>query len=142
MTRLRGFTMVEMLLVVAIIATIALIVVPRMVGRGEQAKIVATQAEISSICTALDTFELDVGRFPATEEGLAALIERPASLSAEDRWNGPYHRELPLDPWKREYVYRYPGEQSVDYDLISLGPDGEQGTEDDVTNYRRKEQTR
>ena len=139
MKKRTGFTMIEMLLVVAIIGTIALIVVPRMAGRQKKAKAVAASAGINAVSTALDSFELDVGRFPTSEEGVAALVERPATLAAEDEWNGPYLRELPLDPWKRAYVYKYPGENSIDYDLVSVGPDGEEGSDDDVTNYRKTE---
>lgn len=132
-----GFTLVELMLVVIIIGVIVAIALPRMAGRQKQAKITAAQATIRSVCVSLDAFELDVGHFPSTEEGLAALLSRPASLTPEGGWNGPYLRETALDPWKRPLIYRYPGEISVDYDLISVGPDGEEGTEDDVANVRK-----
>ena len=135
----EGFTLIELMLVVIIIGVIAAIAVPRMAGKTEKAKLAAAATEINSLSASLDAFELNVGRFPATEEGLTSLIERPSALSDEDGWDGPYMREIPFDPWKREYVYRYPGEHSVDFDLISVGRDGEEGSEDDVTNYRREE---
>jgi general secretion pathway protein G len=136
-THRDGFTLVELMLVVVIIGVIAAIVVPRLAGRTERAKLAAARQNIASISATLDTFELDVGRFPNTDEGLLALIERPPALAPEDEWNGPYLREVPLDPWNREFIYKYPGEMSVDFDLISTGRDGEEGTEDDVTNVRR-----
>lgn len=125
------------MLVVIIIGIIAAIAVPRMTGRTEKARIAAAKQTITSLSAALDSFELSVGRFPSTEEGLESLIEKPTSLTEEDQWDGPYMRQIPLDPWNRPFVYRYPGEHSIDYDLVSLGRDGEEGTEDDITNYPR-----
>ncbi len=131
-----GFTLIELMLVVIIIAIIAAIAVPRVAGNTEKAKTVATQQTISSLESALDTFELGVGRFPTTEEGLDSLVEKPTGLSDEDAWAGPYLREIPRDGWNREIIYKYPGER-IDYDLISLGSDGQEGTDDDITNFRR-----
>lgn len=133
-----GFTLIELMLVVMIIAIIAAIAVPRVAGNTEKAKIVATQQTISSLESALDTFELGVGRFPTNEEGLESLVEKPTGLSDEDAWAGPYMREIPRDGWNREVIYKYPGER-IDYDLISLGSDGQEGTDDDITNFRRDE---
>jgi len=133
--RQAGFTLIELMLVVIIIGVIVAIAVPRMAGRQEQAKTVAAEATLKSVSVALDAFELDVGRFPTTEEGLNSLIGRPASLAPEETWNGPYLRELPEDPWHRAFVYTCPAERGIDYDLVSPGPDGKQDSEDDVTNF-------
>lgn len=131
--KMTGFTLIELMLVVIIIGTLVAMVVPRFVGRGEQAKVVAARADIrSNIATALKLYELDNGNFPYTEEGLAALIVRPSSAS---NWNGPYLERSPIDPWGREYKYRYPGEyRTADYDLYSLGKDGVESS-DDVKNW-------
>lgn len=130
----RGFTLIELMLVVIIIGVIAAIAVPRMAGRTERAKRVAAKADLASLSTALDGFELDLGRYPSSEEGLPALVVTPGTLSPEDGWKGPYMREIPKDPWGHPYVYKCPGERSIDFDLASLGPDGEEGTQDDVYN--------
>mgnify|MGYP003791077383 CR=1 FL=1 len=136
--RSRGFTLIELMLVVIIIGIIAAIAIPRIAGRTEKARLTAARADLSALSTALDSFELDTGRFPTTEEGLDALVRMPASLTPEDGWQGPYMRtrEIPLDPWNREYHYKYPGEHGVDYDVYSSGPDGEEGTDDDVYSTR------
>ena len=135
--RIDGFTLIELMLVVVIIGIIAAIAVPRIAGRSEKAKLAAAKSSIASISASLDTFELAVGRFPTTEEGLGALVTKPVSLTTEDQWDGPYMREVPLDPWNRPFLYKSPGEKSVDYDVISPGRDGQEGTEDDVANFRK-----
>jgi general secretion pathway protein G len=138
--RNRGFTLIELMLVVIIIGIIVSIAVPRMAGRTERARIVAARASISALTAALDAFEIDVGRFPTTEEGLQALVMRPSSLPPEVTWTGPYMREVPFDPWNRPFAYKYPGDLGVDYDLVSIGMDGQAGTGDDISNYRKRDE--
>ena len=128
-----GFTLIELMLVVIIIGVLVSMVVPRLVGRSEEARVSAAKADINAnISVALDLFELDNGRYPSAEEGLAALRTKPASAT---NWKGPYLKRKPVDPWGSEYVYRSPGDHSPDYDLYSFGPDGTEGGDDDVNNW-------
>lgn len=124
----KGFTLIELLVVMVIISLLAALVAPRFVRQEEKAKIKAAKAQIELLGTALDTFRLDAGRYPTTEEGLQALWRKPSGL---DRWDGPYlKKEVPLDPWGRPYVYRSPGEHGP-YDLLSYGADGAPGGDGD-----------
>jgi len=122
-----GFTLIEIMVVIIIIGVLASIVVPRMFGNVEKAKLNAASAQIEMLGTALDSFRLDTGRYPTTSEGLEALV-RPASGTEE--WNGPYLKkiEIPLDPWKKPYHYESPGNFG-DYDLYSYGKDNAEGGE-------------
>ncbi|MFH0738720.1 MAG: type II secretion system major pseudopilin GspG [Candidatus Omnitrophota bacterium] len=126
---LGGFTLIELMLVVVIIGTLVAMVMPRLTGRGEQARVAAARADIqSNIATALKLYELDNGSFPSSDEGLGALLGKPGSAI---NWNGPYLERKPLDPWGREYKYKSPGEhRSSDYDLYSLGKDGTESADD------------
>ena len=88
-----------------------------------------------NINLALDLYELDNGRYPTSDQGLKALLSKPSSSPVPINWNGPYLKKNPVDPWGNEYKYACPGKHNNDYDLYSVGPDGVEGTEDDVTNW-------
>jgi general secretion pathway protein G len=121
----EGFTLIELLVVLVIIGLLATLVAPNFIGQSETAKPKAAVAQLQNLRNALDMFQLDVGRYPTSEEGLQALRQRPGSAP---RWAGPYLRdELPLDPWGRPYVYRSPGEGGGNYDIGSYGADGRAG---------------
>ncbi|HLB02424.1 MAG TPA: type II secretion system major pseudopilin GspG [Nitrospiria bacterium] len=131
----RGFTLIELMLVIIIIGLLVAMVVPRLTGRSQQARIAAAQADINAnLSVALDLFEFENGRLPTTEEGLAALLKAPPNAP---RWRGPYlKRSIPNDAWGHPYVYRSPGRHNTeDYDLFSYGPDGVEGGGDDITNW-------
>jgi general secretion pathway protein G len=129
----KAFTLIELMLVVIIIGALVAMVMPRLTGRTEQARATAAQADIrANIATALKLYELDNGSFPSSEEGLNALLDKPASAT---NWHGPYLEKKPIDPWGREYKYKCPGEhRTSDYDLYSLGKDGVESA-DDVKNW-------
>ena len=130
----KGFTLIELMLVVIIIGALTAMVMPRLAGRTEQAKVSAAQADVSAnIATALKLYELDNGRYPGNEDGgLQALFTKPGNAS---NWNGPYLEKKPIDPWSHEYQYKAPGvHRTYDYDLYSLGHDGVE-SEDDVKNW-------
>jgi len=134
-----GFTLIELLLVLVILATLAAVVTPKFTKRSQQARVTAAKTQISELEVALDAFEIDVGRFPTTSEGLRALVEKPTSDS--DGWTQPYiKRNIPKDPWGSEYVYKYPGQYNEDgYDLYSVGPDRKLGGDDDITNWSQED---
>ncbi|MDD5421837.1 MAG: type II secretion system major pseudopilin GspG [Candidatus Omnitrophota bacterium] len=124
--RRSGFTLIEILLVVVIISALAAMIVPRLSGRSEKAKESIARADVTaSIPTALKLYELDNGVYPSTAQGLKALIAQPSGEPAAHNWSGPYiEKRSTLDPWAREYVYRYPSAHGLDYDLYSLGRAG------------------
>jgi len=132
----RGFTLMELVVVIIIIGVLAALVAPKFFGRVSEAKQKAAKAQIELFGTALDAFRLDTGRYPTTDEGLRALREKPSGL---DTWKGPYlPKEIPADPWGRPYVYKSPGDHG-EYDLISYGLDGAEGGEgenQDVVSWK------
>ena len=133
----QGFTLIELLIVVTIIALLAGLVVPQFIKQEEKATAKAAKAQVELLGTALDTFRLDVGRYPSSQEGLAALNQKPGGV---DRWDGPYlKKEVPPDPWGKPYIYKSPGDHGP-YDIISYGADGVpggDGSNHDVTSWER-----
>lgn len=127
----KGFTLIEIMLVVAIIGVLAAMVVPRLTGRSKQAKNAVAKADVEvSLPLALDFYELDTGEFP---DKLDELME---NKEGSDNWRGPYLKKSPKDPWGNKYNYTYPGEHNRhSYDLYSAGADGETGTNDDIVNW-------
>ncbi len=133
-----GFTLVELLVVLAILGMLVALVTPQVLKYLGRAKVDTARIEIQTLGNALDLYRLDLQRYPTQEEGLSALVEPPPGADF-DRWHGPYikQRRLPLDPWGRPYLYRSPGEHG-EYDLYSLGADnapGGAGENQDVTNW-------
>ncbi|WP_367340366.1 type II secretion system major pseudopilin GspG [Aminivibrio sp.] len=134
----KGFTLVEVLVVVVILGLLAALVVPRVVGRGEEAKRTAAAVQIREIEQALEMYRLDSSLYPSTAQGIEALVSKP-SIPPEPRKyrEGGYLRKLPADPWGSPFVYRRPGDDG-EYDLFSLGADGEEGGDGpgkDITNW-------
>jgi general secretion pathway protein G len=129
----RGFTFLEIMLVVAIIGILAAIVGPRLVGKTKQAKVNATKIAMNSVKNALNSYEINTGTFPSTSEGLKALLERPSSVAEED-WEKVIEK-MPRDAWNEEFIYTYPSSHGMDFDLTSKGPDRQEGTADDINNW-------
>src|ERR1051325_572206 len=123
-----GFTLVELLVVMIIIGLLAALVGPRFIRQEEKAKVKAARAQIELLSTALDTFRLDVGRYPSSQEGLEALRTQPGGI---ERWDGPYlKKDVPVDPWGKAYVYKSPGDHGP-FDVLSYGADGAPGGDGD-----------
>lgn len=124
-TMAGGFTLVEVLVVVVIIGVLAALVVPRVVGRAEQARAAAATQDVAAIMSAMKMYQLDNGRFPTGEQGLQALVTRPALEPLPGNWRS-YLDRLPTDPWKRPYHYLNPGVRG-EIDIFTLGMDGQPG---------------
>ena len=136
LTRERGFTLLELLVVLVVLGLLASLVAPKYFKQIGKSEAKTARAQIEGLTKAIDLYRLDTGKFPSTEQGLAVLISKPAS---EPKWNGPYlQKAVPQDPWGRPYGYKSPGEHG-EYDVFTLGKDGAAGGEDenaDIGNWQ------
>ena len=129
----RGFTLLELLVVMAIIGLLAGYVGPRYFAQIGKSEIKAARAQIDALEKALDQYRLDTGHYPSQDQGLAAIIKKPAN---EPRWDGPYlKKDLPMDPWGRPFIYKIPGERG-EFELVSLGKDGVAGGTGEAADIR------
>jgi general secretion pathway protein G len=127
LNRQEGFTLIELIVVVIIIGLLSGLVLPQFIKQSEKATAKAAKAQIELLGTALDTFRLDVSRYPTSQEGLQALTQKPGGV---DRWDGPYLKKgVPNDPWGKPYIYKSPGDHGP-YDILSYGADGVPGGEE------------
>ncbi len=127
----RGFTLIELMVVIVILGILAAIIAPKIIGRTDEAKVTGAKIQIKNLETALKMYKLDNGQYPATEQGLEALVEKPAAGIIPKNWReGGYleKNKVPLDPWSNKYVYISPGTHG-DFDIISYGADGVKGGE-------------
>lgn len=133
--KFRGFTLLELLVVMVIIGLLAGYVAPRYFAEVGKSEVKVTRAQIDAFEKALEAYRLDTGRYPTTEQGLAALMTQPPGLA---KWSGPYLKKIvPLDPWGKAYMYKQPGDHG-DYDILSYGKDGKaggQGEDADIGNW-------
>lgn len=128
----RGFTLIEMLVVILILAILAALIIPRLIGRTSDAKIAKAKSDIATVSSLLQQYRLDNDKYPTTEEGLNALRVRPSSARA---WKGPYTtKDIPMDPWGNPYVYQSPGPDGQDFLATSYGADGAPGGEGDAAD--------
>ncbi|MCR3765717.1 type II secretion system major pseudopilin GspG [Pseudomonas aeruginosa] len=126
----RGFTLIEIMVVVVILGVLAALVVPQIMSRPDQAKVTAAQSDIKAIAMALDIYKLDNHGYPSTQQGLEALVSKPSGSPPARNWNlDGYLKRLPIDPWGNPYQYIVPGSQGNAYDLFSYGADGRSGGE-------------
>lgn len=122
-----GFTLIELMVVVAILAILAVVVAPMVLDRPDEARVVKAKQDMASISSALNLYKLDNYRYPTTDQGLEALVQKPTSDPVPKHWR-PYLQNLPKDPWGNDYLYLSPGEHG-DFDLYTLGADGQEGGE-------------
>jgi len=129
----RGFTLIELLVVLIVLGLLASLVAPRIIGRVSEARTTTARTQIDLLGVALDSYRLDNGGYPTTEQGLAALRDQPTHEPVPGNWRGPYLRKaVPMDPWGRAYAYRSPGQQNPSgFDLATLGRDGQPGGQEE-----------
>lgn len=126
----QGFTLIEILVVVTILAILGALVVPKIMDRPNEARVVAAKQDITSILSALKLYKLDNGRYPSQEQGLKALVEKPSSEPVPMNWKpGGYLEKMPKDPWGHEYMYVKPGLGNAEIDVFTYGADGQSGGE-------------
>ena len=131
-----GFTLMEIMIVVVIIGILAAAVVPHLISQIPTAQIKTAKADLVTIENTLDRYYLQNNDYPTTEQGLKALVEKPKTSPEPKNWTEPYLKKFPKDPWGHEYKYKSPGEHNPNsIDLWSAGKDGQDGTEDDITNW-------
>jgi general secretion pathway protein G len=138
--RSGGFTLIEIMVVIVILGILAGLVLPRFMGRTEEAKKIKAKLQIENLEAALKLYKLDTGMYPTTEQGLEALVQKPATGAVPGNWReGGYLEKgkVPQDPWNRPYVYVSPGIKNKDFDLKSLGGDGEEGGEGENADIER-----
>ena len=136
--RQRGFTLIEIMVVVVIIGLLAAVIVPQLMGNVDQARVAKARQDIQAIETALTMFRLDNSKYPATDQGLKSLIQQPTDPSIRNWRPGGYVKKPSRDPWGNDYQYVYPGTHGTEYDLFSLGADGQPGGENldaDIGNW-------
>jgi general secretion pathway protein G len=128
--RQRGFTLIEIMVVVVIIGLLAAFIVPQVMGRVDEARITKVKGDVQMLETALSMYRLDTARYPTTQQGLMALVTKPEDPTVRNWKPGGYLSRVSKDPWGNEYRYVYPGAKGREYDLYSLGPDGQEGSPD------------
>ena len=135
----KGFTLVEILVVVVILGLLAALVIPNVIGQSDEARRTAAAVQIKEIENALDIYRLHNGFYPTTEQGLEALVTKATTNPQPKKFvDGGYMKKVPLDPWKNPFIYRSPGEKGA-IDIICTGPDGEEGTGNNITNHDPQE---
>ncbi|ENA0612322.1 type II secretion system major pseudopilin GspG [Enterobacter bugandensis] len=138
----RGFTLMELMVVIVILGVLASLVVPNLMGNKDRADRQKAVSDIVALENALDMYKLDNHRYPTTEQGMEALVEAPTLAPLAENYNADgYIRRLPADPWGNEYILISPGEHGA-IDISSAGPDGEAGTSDDVTSWENDKKAR
>lgn len=138
-----GFTLIEIMVVVVIIGLLAAFIVPQVMGRVDEARITKVKGDIQMLETALSMYRLDTARFPTTQQGLVALVKKPDDPAVRNWKSGGYLSRVSKDPWGNDYRYAYPGQRGREYDLYSVGPDGQEGTDesdkDNIGNWNLEE---
>jgi general secretion pathway protein G len=136
--RRRGFTLLEVLMVIVILGVLIALIAPSFMGAGEQARKDLTKASIEGLAKQVELFRMHCQRYPTTEEGLAALMTKPGSEDIAEKWAGPYLQKPAKDGWNKDLRYAAPGRMNeATFDIWSDGPDGREGSEDDIGNWEK-----